>query len=133
MESDRERRPCQNYGPLSIDTVESLASTGLPLSATLTCGKWETTGQAPMRQELTSRKWTWIGHTLRRPNYCTARQALLWNPQGSRQRGRPRNSWRSHTDHTIQSTGLSWHQLERLSMDRGHWRDFVSGLCSEME
>ena len=37
---------------------------------------WETTGQAPVRQELTSRKWTWIGHTLRRPNYCIARQAL---------------------------------------------------------
>ena len=37
---------------------------------------WETTGQAPVRQEMTSRKWTWIGHTLRRPNYCIARQAL---------------------------------------------------------
>ena len=37
---------------------------------------WETMGQAPVRQELTSRKWTWIGLTLRRPNYCIARQAL---------------------------------------------------------
>ena len=94
---------------------------------------WETTGQAPVRQEMTSRKWTWIGHTLRRPNYCIARQALRWNPQGSRRRGRPRNSWRRDTDHTIQSRGLSWHQLEHLSRDRGDWRDFVSGLCSEME
>ena len=33
----------------------------------------------------------------------------------------------------IQSRGLSWHQLEHLSRDRGDWRDFVSGLCSEME
>ena len=41
---------------------------------------------------MTSRKWTWIGHTLRRPNYCIARQALLWNSQGSRRRGRPCNS-----------------------------------------
>ena len=79
---------------------------------------WETTGQAPVRQEMTSRKWTWIGHTLRRPNYCIARQALRWNPQGSRRRGRPHNSWRRDTDHTIQSRGLSWHQLEQLSRDR---------------
>ena len=74
---------------------------------------------------MTSRKWTWIGHTLRRPNYCIARQALPWNPQGSRRRGRPRNRWRRDTDHTIQSRGLSWQQLERLSRDRGG----LEGLC----
>ena len=34
------RGPCQNYRSFWIDAcVESLASTGLPLSATLTCGK----------------------------------------------------------------------------------------------
>ena len=53
--------------------------------------------------------------------------------EARRRRGRPRNTWRRNTDHTIQSRGLSWHQLERLSMNRGDWRDFVSGLCSEME
>ena len=36
-------------------------------------------------------------------------------------------------DHTIQLRGLSWHQLEHLSRDRQDCRDFVSGLCSEME
>ena len=41
------------------------------------------TGQAPVRQEMISRKWTWICYTLRRPNYCSARQALHWNPQAS--------------------------------------------------
>ena len=70
---------------------------------------WETTGQAPVRQELTSRKWTWIGHTLRRPNHCVPRQALLWNPQVSRRRGRLCNTWRRDTDHTMKSRGLSWH------------------------
>ena len=94
---------------------------------------WETTGQAPVRQEMTSRKWTWIGHTLGRPNYCIAQQALLWNPQGSRRRGGLPNSWTRDTDHTIQLRGLFWHQLECLSRDRGDWRDFVSGLCSETE
>ena len=51
----------------------------------------------------------------------------------SRRRERPRTTWRRDTDHIIQSRDLSLHQLERLSRDRGDWRDFVSGLCSEME
>ena len=112
------RRLCQNYRPKLIDAcVESLVYTGLSESATLTCEKpewnhlWETTGQPPVRQNITSRKWTLIGHTLRRPNYCIVRQALRWNQQGGRRRGRPCNSWRRNADHTIQSRGLSWHQL----------------------
>ena len=64
---------------------------------------WESTGQASVRKEVTSRKWTWIGHTLRSPNYCIARQALRWNPQRSRLRGRLCSSWRRDTDHTIHS------------------------------
>ena len=66
---------------------------------------WETTGQAPVRhEELTSRKCTWIGHPLRRPNYCISRQALLWNPQGSRRRGRTRKrggGGGGQTDHIV--------------------------------
>jgi len=35
------------------------------------------------------------------------------------------------TDHTIQSKGLSWHQLEHPSRDIGDWEDFVGGLCRD--
>ena len=38
---------------------------------------WETTGQAPVRQQMMSRKWAWIGHTLTRSSDCIARQAAL--------------------------------------------------------
>ena len=83
---------------------------GIYWPATISNGSlWEATGQAHARQELTTRKWTWISHTLWRPNYCIAEQALLWNPQGSRRRGRPHSSWRRDTDHM--SRGLTWHQL----------------------
>ena len=41
---------------------------------------WEATGQEPVKQQIMSKKWTWIGHTLRRPMDCIARQALWWNP-----------------------------------------------------
>ena len=36
----------------------------------------------------------WIGHTLRKEYGEITKAALLWNPQGSRKRGRPKNSWR---------------------------------------
>ena len=37
------------------------------------------------------------------------------------------------TDHTLQPRGLSWPHLEHLSRNKGAWRDFVSGLRSEIE
>ena len=40
------------------------------------------------------RKRRWIGHTLWKPKHNITRQALQWNPQGKRGRGRPRNTWR---------------------------------------
>jgi len=39
------------------------------------------------------RKWGWLGHTLRKSSDDIARQALEWNPQGKRGRGRPKNTW----------------------------------------
>ena len=52
-----------------------------------------------------SRKWAWIGHTLKRSNDCIARQALGWNPQGSRWRGRPRNK--------LEERNRPYHPVER--------------------
>ena len=49
---------------------------------------WERAQQAPIEEEILKRKWRWIGHTLRKPSASTTRQALTWNPQGKRNRGR---------------------------------------------
>ena len=54
---------------------------------------WERTGQIPVVDEVGRRRWRWIGHTLRRHDNNIARQALRWNPQGQRRRGRPRMTW----------------------------------------
>ena len=94
---------------------------------------WESTGQLPVKEQIKKRKWTWIGHILRRPNTCLARQALGWNPQGSRRRGRPRNTWKRDTEKTIQLKGYTWNQIEQMARDRGGWRRFICGLCSETE
>ena len=51
------------------------------------------------------RRWRWIGHTLRKPSTNITRQALFWNPQGKRKRGRPRNSWRRDLEADIKRLG----------------------------
>ena len=53
---------------------------------------WERAGQEPLVTQIMRRRWGWIGHTLRKPASITTRQALTWNPQGKRKRGRPCNS-----------------------------------------
>jgi len=42
---------------------------------------WEKTRMIPIGEEIKTKRWKWIGHTLRRPATSTARQALTWNPQ----------------------------------------------------
>jgi hypothetical protein len=51
---------------------------------------WQRTKQMPTEQQITERKWCWIGYTLCKPQSATERNALDWNPQGTRKRGRER-------------------------------------------
>ena len=90
---------------------------------------WERTSQVQIEIEILKRRWGWHGHTLRKPNTNISRQALTWNPQGKRKRGRPKNTWRRDIDADITQTGLSWKQLERIAQDRRRYRDVVHGLC----
>jgi hypothetical protein len=53
---------------------------------------WKVTGQEDINSEIRKRKFRWTGHTLRKEDGEIPKAALLWNPQGNRKRGRPRNS-----------------------------------------
>ena len=53
---------------------------------------WAITEQEKINTQIRRRKWGWIGQTLRKINCSVTKQALRWNPQGKRSRGRPRNS-----------------------------------------
>ncbi|KAI0240028.1 hypothetical protein LSAT2_009267 [Lamellibrachia satsuma] len=90
---------------------------------------WEKTQQRPVEEEIRRRRWAWIGHSLRKPVTSTTRQALTWNPQGKRRRGRPRNTWRRDLQADTRKMGYTWNQLERMAQDRGLWRSVVDGLC----
>jgi len=65
--------------------------------------------------EIRKRKFRWIGHTLRKEDGEIPKAALLWNPQGNRKRGRPRNSWKRSVTKEV---GRSWNELRILATDR---------------
>ena len=91
---------------------------------------WEKTNQTPVKEDITQRKWRWIGHTLRKPDGCITRQALSWNPQGSRRRGRPRNTWRRDLEKEREKMGVTWGELCKRAEDRDAFRFLIGGLCS---
>jgi hypothetical protein len=53
---------------------------------------WEMTGQININKEIRKCKLGWTGHTLRKDDNEPCKAALQKNPQGTRGRGRPRNS-----------------------------------------
>ena len=94
---------------------------------------WERAGQKSLTKQILRRKWGWIGHTLRKPASCTTRQALTWNPQGKRKRGRPRNTWRSDTEAEMSRYGTNWMGITKAAQNRVRWRGVVDDLCSTGE
>ncbi|CAC5377924.1 unnamed protein product [Mytilus coruscus] len=63
------------------------------------------TRQEPMERTVTTRRWKWIGHTLRKNKTNVNRQALDWNPQGHRKRGRPKTTWHRDLTSDLQNIG----------------------------
>ena len=88
---------------------------------------WKVTGQEDINLEIRKRKFRWIGHTLRKDDGEIPKAALLWNPQGNRNRGRPRNSGRRSV---IKEAGRSWNELKFLAADRQKWKGLIDNLCS---
>ena len=88
---------------------------------------WKVTGQEDINVAVRKRKFRWIGHTLRKEDGEIRKAALLWNPQGNRKRGRPRNSWRRSV---IKEAGRSWNELSFLAANRQKWKGLIDNPCS---
>ena len=72
----------------------------------------------PVAKQILRRKGCWIRHTLRKPASSTTHQARTWNPQGKRQRGRPRNSWRQDTEAELKQQVTNWSGMARAAQKR---------------
>jgi len=51
-------------------------------------------------------------------------------PQGQRNRGRPKNTWKRGVEQEKKEAGVTWGSLEASAQDRMKWKQFVGGLCS---
>ena len=89
---------------------------------------WERCGQVPIQTEIGRRRWKGVGYTLRKGKNSITRQALQWNPHGSRGRGRPRETWRRCMEREMKDDGMTWMALSKKAQDRDVWRMFVCGL-----
>lgn len=94
---------------------------------------WTSAKCEQMRIQIKRRKWKWIGHTLRKPVSDIAREALDWNPQGKRKRGRPKMSWRRTIEEEAKAEGKTWKEIKALANNRVRWKSFVNALCSHAE
>ena len=76
------------------------------------------TDEEPILRQLKRRKWRWIGHTLRKLPDSISRMARDWNPQESRERGRPKHTWRRLL---LQELTMAWNCTESYSMEEPCW------------
>ncbi|VDP60120.1 unnamed protein product [Schistosoma curassoni] len=71
----------------------------------------ERTNQLPAEEEIRKRRWKWVGHTLRKSSNCITRQALTWNTEGKRKRGRPKNTLRREIESDMKKMNKNWKEL----------------------
>ena len=83
--------------------------------------------------EIKKRRWKWIGHLLRRPADHIARIALRWTPDGTRRRGRPKETWRRTVESEMKEQGWTWSYLERQAQDRSQWFSLTDAFCTVEE
>ncbi|VDP44722.1 unnamed protein product [Schistosoma curassoni] len=91
---------------------------------------WERTNQIPAKEEIRKKRYKWIGHTLRKAPNCVTRQALTWNPEGQRRRGRPNNTLRREMETDMRRMNNNCIGPERKAQNRVGWRMLVGGLWS---
>ena len=73
--------------------------------------------QQPINLTIRSRRWTWIGHTLRKANNNITKQSLEWNPQGKRKRGRSKNSWWRGFISELEAINTTWGEAKKKAQD----------------
>jgi len=93
----------------------------------------ERTKQCRIDLEIREHKRGWLGHTLRKPSEDIARQALEWNPQGKRGKGRPRNTWRRTVLEEAKGVKKTQAEIKTDATNRVRWRILVEALCLAAE
>jgi hypothetical protein len=84
----------------------------------------------PIEKQIKRQKWKWIGGTSRGEGDAIKRQALEWNPQGSRRRVGPRGTRRRNVLNEAGECGKTWQDIKALARNGVRWKAFTEVLCS---
>ena len=88
---------------------------------------WERTNQEPIEHQIRRRKWSWIGHILRKPTRHITRQSVTWNP---RAKGKGEGQ-ETAEESEMSKAEYKWKDLE--AQNRVRWKGVVDGLRSPGE
>jgi hypothetical protein len=94
---------------------------------------WKCTNQLRIDLQISKHKWGWLGHTLRKTPVDLTRQALEWNPQGKRRRGRPKNTWQRTMLEEAKEINKTWAEIKAEAKNRVRCKILVEALCSVAE
>ncbi|VDP19122.1 unnamed protein product [Schistosoma margrebowiei] len=82
-------------------------SVGQTISASTYYGR-EQTRSHTAEEGIKKRRWKWIRHTLLKSSNCITRQALTWNPEGKRKRGRSKNTLHREIESDMKRMNNNW-------------------------
>jgi hypothetical protein len=81
--------------------------------------------------EVKRRRWSWLGHVLRKKNEHHCMIALTWKPDGRRKVGRPKTTWRRTVEQERNREGWkTWSEVRGKAKDRKGWKQSVEALCA---
>jgi len=109
-----------------LDSIASYLSTGLHLGF---FRSWPSLYLPSIFFFRSSSCYLMFRHTLRKPSGDRARQALEWNSQGQRGRGRPLNTWRRKVLEEAKTVKKTWMEIKPHAKNRVRWRILVEALC----
>ena len=73
----------------------------------------------PIDELVRSRRWKWLGNVLRMTPNTNLKVALTWTPEGKRNRGRPRETWKRTVLKERAQLGFStWNEAKKAARDR---------------
>jgi hypothetical protein len=78
---------------------------------------WKQTNEIKIAEQITRRRWNWIGHTLRKDNVIE-KETREWKPQGQRKRGRPKRSRQRKVREEALAVGKTCGEIKQLSKNR---------------
>ena len=70
----------------------------------------------------------WYGHVVRRDDESILKKAMMFEVNGPRKRGRPKQTWKKQVQENIKKIGLR----VKEAADRARWREGVGAIAEGM-